>query len=425
MHAWSLWASSLHLNFLSASDTNLLNSSFLSLSLSPTKRAKKMEVKLGPLSLSPSNSLRRRGDDSNSPEFEFWMVRNPSFPPPNLASADELFSGGVLLPLHLLHHHNYPDSVDDSPPDSLGLVGDQPSSDISITNSAPQRNCPSEPEPSLGQTTESSSSTIAAEYASSANSTSVLAASKRWKDMIFKKKLNENDVNNGEEREDHGKKKEKEKKKEKKHGSSSNLSSAELNINIWPFSRSKSAGNNSSRPRSTAAPTRKVSSAPCSRSNSAGESKSRKWPSSPARGGVHVGRTSPVWQVHRVGSIGRGSEGSVKNVEKSFKKHVSSARRNKSADGGDGGSGSSKVRVLNLNVPMCIGYGNNVSCRKDETSAIGAGLRGIDTADDGGQRSCGGGGDRGQRSGGNTRHVASSGGGNMFNLRSLFTKKVY
>ncbi|XP_047943143.1 uncharacterized protein LOC125189979 [Salvia hispanica] len=44
--------------------------------------------------------------DSNSPEFEFWMVRNPSLPPLNLLSADELFSGGVLLPLHHLNLSN-------------------------------------------------------------------------------------------------------------------------------------------------------------------------------------------------------------------------------------------------------------------------------------------------------------------------------
>ncbi|KAF2309075.1 hypothetical protein GH714_000338 [Hevea brasiliensis] len=52
-----------------------------------------------------------------------------------------------------------------------------------------------------------------------------------------------------------------------------------------------------------AAGSRKVSSAPCSRSNSGGESKSRKWPSSPGRGGVHVGRSSPVWQVRRGGGF--------------------------------------------------------------------------------------------------------------------------
>ncbi|CBI33003.3 unnamed protein product, partial [Vitis vinifera] len=182
--------------------------------------------KLEPQTLSPSSS-GRRSSDSNSPEFEFWMVRNPSFPQPNLLSADELFVDGVLLPLHLLRHN--------------------PDSSKPISSAAPAS-----------------------------------TASKRWKD-IFKK----------------GEKK-----------SAKNASSAELNINIWPFSRSRSAGNNAVRPRMAAggAGTRKVSSAPCSRSNSAGESKSRKWPSSPGRPGVHLGRSSPVWQVRRGGSASKSLE---------------------------------------------------------------------------------------------------------------------
>src|ERR1044072_6747249 len=38
---------------------------------------------------------------TSSPEFEFKMARNPSFPQPNILSADQLFLDGVLLPLHL------------------------------------------------------------------------------------------------------------------------------------------------------------------------------------------------------------------------------------------------------------------------------------------------------------------------------------
>lgn len=59
-----------------------------------------------PERLTPCNSGRRRScdcDSNHSPEFEFWMVRNPSFPQPTQLSADELFSDGVLLPLDLLH----------------------------------------------------------------------------------------------------------------------------------------------------------------------------------------------------------------------------------------------------------------------------------------------------------------------------------
>ncbi|KAL2341331.1 hypothetical protein Fmac_009271 [Flemingia macrophylla] len=239
----------------------------------------------------------------NSPEFEFWMLRNPSFPQPNLLSADELFVDGVLLPLHLLHK-----------PTTVQPPIHQPSPPIT--------------EPSAAAASSS--------------------ASKRWKD-IFRK----GDKKNTEE---------KPKKKERKTGSS-----AELNINLWPFSRSRSAGNAATRPKLFAGPPRKVNSAPCSRSNSAGESKFRKWPASPARPGVHVGRTSPVWQVRR-----------GKNSDK--------PRRSK-------GGGAAAARVLNLNVPMCIGYRNHLGCRSDENSAAAAG---------------GGG-------GGN--------GGNIFNLRNLFAKK--
>ncbi|XP_022685485.1 uncharacterized protein LOC101764610 [Setaria italica] len=76
---------------------------------------------------------------------------------------------------------------------------------------------------------------------------------------------------------------------------------SELNINIWPFSRSRPAGggSGSSKPRP---PARKVSSAPCSRRNSRGEAAPpRRWAASPGRagGGVPVGRSSPVWQIRR------------------------------------------------------------------------------------------------------------------------------
>ncbi|PPD80216.1 hypothetical protein GOBAR_DD22860 [Gossypium barbadense] len=186
-------------------------------------------------------------------------------------------------------------------------------------------------------------------------------------------------------------------------------SPAELNINIWPFSRSRSAGTSGTRSRMTAG-TRKVSSAPCSRSNSAGESKSRKWPSSPSRAGVHLGRSSPVWQVRRGGSAVKSSDVMARTAEKgSGRKEVTETRRGKI--GNSGNNNSNKARVLNLNVPMCIGYKHHLNCRIDNNSAT---VAGIVTDPNGG-------------SGGNGRtngpNVGS--GSNFFNLRNLFSKKVY
>ncbi|GMH26872.1 hypothetical protein Nepgr_028715 [Nepenthes gracilis] len=366
------------------------------------------------LALSPSKSVRRRSSASNSPEFEFWMARNPSIPPPRLLSADELFSGGVLLPLHLLNHHNNSNSEADISLDSVVTTGEETNSVIPNSESGLL-----EPDPGPTPTLESSAR-ITTESAASATA-SVLTTSKRWTD-IFRKKLNES----GEERE--GKK---EKKRERKNGGSGS-NSAELNINIWPFARSKSAGNNSSRPRTavTAAVTaanRKVSSAPCSRSNSSGESKSRKWASSPGRSGVHLGRSSPVWQARRVGSSSRNFDALARNAEKHINKEVLETRRIKLAKGsslpraaeGTGGGGGGGGRVLNMNVPMCKGYRNHLNFNSDDN--------GGDAADAGDQRGSagrkhggGGGGDGGR--GGDSRPIG--GGGNIFNLRSLFTKKV-
>ncbi|TKY53977.1 hypothetical protein E2542_SST18383 [Spatholobus suberectus] len=268
----------------------------------------------------------RRTSPCASPEFEFWMVRNPSFPPPNILSADELIVNGVLLPLHLL---NKPDPS----PLTTGSV------------------------------------------------TTTVSASKRWKDIFRKSDKKNAETNDAEEIE-------KGKKKEKK---SSVTTSAELNINIWPFSRSRSAGNAASRPKLFAPATRKANSAPCSRSNSAGESKSRKWPSSPGRPGVHLGRSSPVWQVRR-----------AKNPEPLPLNPRRESRRSKLA-----GGGTSKTGVLNLNVPMCIGYRHPLTCRSDENSAIlvsgASDIRG--------------------RNSSNSNPGRANVGGKLFNLRSLFTKK--
>ncbi|KAL7142826.1 hypothetical protein ABFS83_08G150600 [Erythranthe nasuta] len=325
------------------------------------------EPEVLPRILSPCTSGRRVSVDANSPEFEFWMVGNPSFPQPNLLSADVLFSGGFLLPLHLLQVQ--PSSIHDPPPPT-------PPQDRETT--APEMG------PSAVDCT--------------------LTPSKRWR-YIFKK----GDKLKGlEYSDDHPITKEKKRDHQKKNGGggggggglggTSNLVSAaaELNINIWPFSRSRSAGNGGTRPRPAAAvaAARKVSSAPCSRSNSTGESKFRKWPpNSPSRAGVHLGRSSPVWKVRRGsgGAAGGGNEG----------------RRKPPAP---------KARVLSLNVPMCIGYRHHLSCTSDENSAVSVAAAAAAAAAAGGGESEIGGmvvsGEGGRRS-------------NLFNIKSLFTKKVY
>lgn len=316
------------------------------------------------------------------------MVRNPSFPQPDLMPADELFVNGVLLPLHLLPNKQ-PEENSQSDPNPAA-------SEPPIPDSEPGPPITSEP-------------------------ATVLSASKRWRD-IFKKEKGKHGTKN---LEDKDKVKEKEKKKEKKIQSQSGASPAELNINIWPFSRSRSAGTSGTRPRMTAgaAGTRKVSSAPCSRSNSAGESKSRKWPSSPSRAGVHLGRSSPVWQVRRGGSGVKSSDVMARSGEKSScaKKEVTETHRGKISNGA---GNANKAKVLNLNVPMCIGYRHHLSCRTDENSAI---LADFSTGRTGG-RGVGGVGVGGAGNKGNGR--SSSGpnvgsGSNFFNLRNLFTKKVY
>ncbi|KAK8683966.1 hypothetical protein V6N13_040005 [Hibiscus sabdariffa] len=184
-----------------------------------------------------SSRRRSRRSHSSSLEFEFWMVRNPYFPQHDLISADELFFNGILRPLHLL------------------------------PNKRPEENPPaSEPEPEPTPLITSEPPTPA------------LSSSKRWKD-IFKKEKSNNQQEKDKEK----------KKKEKKSQNQSRGCPAELHINIWPFSRSRSADTSGTRPRTTGA--RKVS------SNSSGESKSRNGWSNPSRAGVQLGRSSPVWQV--------------------------------------------------------------------------------------------------------------------------------
>ncbi|GMJ15285.1 hypothetical protein like AT4G22190 [Hibiscus trionum] len=299
-----------------------------------------------------SSSSGRRSSHSSSPEFEFWMLRNRSFPQPDLVSADELFVNGILRPLHLL-----PNKQTQQNP---------PKSELSVPDPEPQ------PSPLI------TSDPIPA-----------LSSSKRWRD-IFKKKKKKNQQH-------------KDKEKEKK-----SQSSAEFNINIWPFSRSRSTGTSGTRPRmgASTAGARKVNSAPCSRSNSSGESKSRKWPSSPSRAGVHLGRSSPVWKVRRSGSAVKNLDAMARTANKrSGKNEVTGTRR------GNGGNNNNNAKVLHLNVPMCIGFKHHLNCRIDDTSAAVSGIS-IDRT--------GGSSGNGRSSG---PHVGS--GNNIFNLRNLFGKKVY
>ncbi|KAI3878044.1 hypothetical protein MKW92_017937 [Papaver armeniacum] len=394
--------------------------------------------------LSPSSSGRNNGL-LNSPEFEFWMVSNPSFPQPNLHSADELFVDGIILPLCLLSHDEQQQqhSSDENPQRNLNdeeEVNEAPISEQGIksepeTEIEPSREIGTQP----GSGPESSSSSAAA-------STTVFSTSKRWRDIFKvgeKKSINNNSSNQEESKSGVEKS---EKRKDRKSTSTNNTSStasgtnnsAELNINIWPFSRSRSAGNNNvNRPKVPL--TRKVSSAPCSRSNSGSESKSRKWPSSPSRGGgIHLGRSSPVWQVRRglntttasaTGMNKNSSEVVVKNADikvsnvkkegnadnKVKKEGSESSRWSKSRLGGGSGGGGSNgggvVSGLNLNVQMCMGYRQNSICRSDEHRS-----NLLVNGASGGDQSCSGG-------------AAGSNGGNgvkMFNIRTLFSsKKVY
>ncbi|CAH9082261.1 unnamed protein product [Cuscuta europaea] len=352
-----------------------------------------------PAILTQSTSGRRRSSVSNSPEFEFWMVRNPSVPQPDLLSADELFSHGVLLPLGHVPQDHRPSSDDPS---------DQTST---ISPAYPSRNSGSDG-PDISHAAVSSSAF------------SVVSTSKRWKD-IFKKGEKKNSKGGIEEKE----------KKEKKGVAvgTSGVTAAELNINIWPFSRSRSAGNGGTRPRvgaGSGSVHRKVSSAPCSRSNSAGESKSRKWPTSPTRPGVHLGRSSPVWQMRRSGGASsrsidnppKSAEKTVKrdgdadktvkinkNVWKGVKKEGNDVRRENSPAARSGVvNGVRKARALNLNVPMCIGYRTHLSCRSEESNTLAAAAAAASDGD------CSG--------GVPSETVRSS--SNLFVLRNLFTKKV-
>lgn len=254
-------------------------------------------------------SPKRR--NASSPEFEFWMVgKNSPKLKPNLHTADELFIDGVLLPLHLLPSPK-PNTSPQPNPASVSPTSPVPDSDINPASESPPSTEPDTPAPQP-----------------SILSSSNLISSKRWKD-IFRKKDQNNPTGA-------------EKKKDRKGNvSNSSAIAAELNIKIWPFSRSRSAGTAAVGPKAAAAAAamRKSNSAPCSRSNS------RRSAPSPGRAGmgVYVGRSSPVWQARRVG------KGPVQQK-------------------GKGGVN------LNLNVNSCIGYGGSQVRCGSEDGGSGGGL---------------------------------------------------
>ncbi|MQL95170.1 hypothetical protein Taro_027836 [Colocasia esculenta] len=354
----------------------------------------------------------RRSSASSSPEFEFWMVHNPSLPQPDLLSADELFVDGVILPLRLRHQ-----PASDTPHPRFGPEPQPERVPQPQTEPQPEREAEAEgepgPQPPVASITAaepappaSSSSPSCTAPSSSAHLPSSAApapsTSKRWKDL-FK-------VAGGEKRAE-----DKERRRERKNSAGGG---AELNINIWPFSRSRSAGNSGTRPKSAAASGRRVSSAPCSRSNSRGESSraqaaavatataavavasngTRRWASSPGRaglaagGGIHVGRASPVWQARRAGKKCHNKGGD------SIAGMPSGGKGRKEVWGGSGMVG------VNLNVNTCIGYGQQLSCRADDKDALGGG------------------------SGSRAASATSSNNGNgshFISLKAFFFKKVY
>jgi hypothetical protein len=292
----------------------------------------------------PSSPKHSQSSSSSSPEFEFWGVfgtNNPSNLHSNdLPSADELFSDGILLPLQNLN---------------ISLSDNKLCSDTT-TSFIDQSSFPSS-SPSPGP------------------------ASKRWKDIFVKAG-------------------ERERKKEKTRLSVGN--NAELNINLWPFSRSRSAGNASSigswsrgkLPVKQAA-ARSVNSAPCSRSNSrngelagpdgaqisstTASSIIKRWAQTGRlgpSGGIRVGRAGPVWQLRR--------------KKPQLPQQETSETKEKPGGDKEGICGNAGIKMLTLNVNTCIGYRNQASC----SDGAGAG---------------------------------AGGGGNavMFNLKAIFSKKVY
>uniref|UniRef100_K3YDH6 Uncharacterized protein n=1 Tax=Setaria italica TaxID=4555 RepID=K3YDH6_SETIT len=162
---------------------------------------------------------------------------------------------------------------------------------------------------------------------------------------------------------------------------------SELNINIWPFSRSRSAdgGSGSSKPRP---PAWKVSNAPCSRSNSRGEAGPPWWwAASPGRAaaGMPVGWSSPVWQIRRPvakpAPAPLASELAFADRRAPPPQTYKDSKLVGAAGGGRKPGMGGDVQGLNLSVNSCIGYRHQVSCRRADVGAArgpsGGGLFGI------------------------------------------------
>lgn len=127
----------------------------------------------------------------------------------------------------------------------------------------------------------------------------------------------------------------------------------------------------------------------------------------PRPGKGSLGPKQPSWQVRLGRSPAKTVDVKGRSAEKSsVRKEVTETRGGKI---GTSGNDANKAKVLNLHVPMCIGYWHDLNCRTDENSAM---LAGISTGSD---------------DGGNVRSSNANvgSGSNFFNLRNLFTKKVY
>ncbi|OEL15093.1 hypothetical protein BAE44_0023888 [Dichanthelium oligosanthes] len=317
----------------------------------------------------------RRSSASSSPEFEFWPLHpNPAASP---SCADELFAGGVLLPLPVL------------PPKPASSHAGRSSGSTSSCQGLPA------PEPELDTEPGEASllATIAPPTASITSpappATASTGGSKRWTDIFSKKPAEEKDRDREKEKRRDGAGS----RKQSAHaGGSGGGGGSELNINIWPFSRSRSAGGGGSGSSKPRPPARKVSSAPCSRSNSRSEAAAtaappRRWAASPGRagGGVPVGRSSPVWQIRRPAAK---PAHALSASEQPFadRRAPAPTPQHKEKSGGTAAAGRKPVlgggvRGLNLSVNSCIGYRHQVSCRRADVGAArghgGGGLFGI------------------------------------------------
>jgi hypothetical protein len=297
------------------------------------------------------SEARRSSSASSAVEFHFWPLdANPTASP---SCADELFAGGVLLPLPVL-----PKKAASHSRTSSGHVSPAPEPEPERKDASLLAAAASPVAPSAAITSPAPPAAAAA-----------AGGSKRWTDIFSKKPAEEK-----EKRKDAGGRKPAPLAAGSRGGS-------ELNINIWPFSQSRSAGGGGSGSSSKQRPPpRKASSAPCSRSNSRGEAAGplpppRRWAASPGRAGVPVGRSSPVWQIRRPAPkhAPPASDPFTDGRAAAQQQH-----KDKAAGGGGRKQGGGGVRRLNLRVNSCIGYHHQASCRRaDAARGDGGGLFGI------------------------------------------------